>query len=106
MKGLSVDEVMSTLRSLPYIREAKIVGSYAAGKEDYKDIDVLLVLLFSDADLWKRKRDVKKDIVRTLKLSPYPNWDIFIFTSDGEKWRLKPWVVVGDPDGKVVWDWE
>jgi len=81
----------------------ELVGSFAAGRKNYKDVDILLRLSIGDATLQRNRRRIRSDIVKILRKSSYPNLDIFIHTSDNAGWRLRPW---RDEQGKITWEWE
>jgi len=100
-----IEQVLRGFRALTYVSSVKVVGSYAKGGDNPKDIDVLMELNLTDSTLWKTKRKVKSKIVSILKLTSQTiPFDIFIITSDKKDWRLRPWE---DITTKVrTYEWE
>ncbi len=101
---MNIDPTLTALKDLNFVRRVATVGSYAAGKKEPKDIDVLIHLTLTDAEMQTSKtRPIKQAIIRILKKADYTNWDLFLLTTDKVEWRLRPWE---DEKGKITWDWE
>ncbi len=101
----TIAEVASALRTLGEISGVSLIGSRTTGKKAPKDIDLLLTLNISGARLEKLKRRLKGGITRVLRKASTPSlYDIFLITTDGSEWRLRPWE--DTETGKLTWEWE
>jgi len=106
--AVNIGNALQAIRGLDFVSDAKIVGSFAAGKKHYKDIDILIELKLNDSALRKTSAATRRNIVKILNKSDYKNLDLFLHTTDGYEWRLRPWVDDSLPKSKqkVNWEWE
>lgn len=100
-----MNKILKELRALSYVSSVRVVGSYARGKKRPKDIDIIIKLKITDKMLWKARRKIKSDIRGIIRENaPSLPVDVFLVTSDGKRWRLRPWVDISTKKESHEWE--